>query len=629
MASTDTRSGFRLPWSSDRSHDQQPVDPSAEEPVATGDGSEAPAEDDNVNWPESDLNKRLGLTSQPRPADPSDGTTDAAAPEATANPTTETHTSAPEDATMLDQDVTPAAARPAPKKPSKLMADLSAAIRATAETAREQALAQVDADVAQVVEAIRSGSKDGETALRAKSDEDIAGIKEWSRVEIARIKSETDGKIESRKGQLTAELAAHAGAIEQRVGEVEGTADDYRSDMTAYATRLENETDPALLATMAESMPEPPSLESLADLGDLNWSLPEPEPEVEPQPELEAVAEPEPVEAVVDVPETAEIGTVEAIADETPAEGTLEPIAEFGEAEISDGSEATFDGEAESVAELEAEPVEAIGETVAEPETQAEAEAEAETAATWDAEGASADAEAASPWGEPAGRGWGDDATTWRTDAVGTAVADDDGSPRWAAGETPEGFPTGEEGGDPVDRGAIMAALEAAAEAVVAAESAAESAGQAEAAADVAETAAEMLKSRVDADEMDPEAHAAMAARVDAGGVEESYTDRLAKLLPNHETAGGTEPRQTAVVVSGLVSVASIASFKRHLGRVSGVQGVTVASGPDGEFVFNVTHLPDVSFRDALPTMPGFAARVTSTAEGTVHVTARDPEAEG
>jgi hypothetical protein len=121
-----------------------------------------------------------------------------------------------------------------------------------------------------------------------------------------------------------------------------------------------------------------------------------------------------------------------------------------------------------------------------------------------------------------------------------------------------------------------------------------------------------------------------MLARVDAGGVEESYTDRLAKLLPAHpDAAGGTEPRTTALVVSGLVSVASIASFKRHLSRIHGVQGVTVASGPDGEFVFNVNHLPDVSFRDAVPTMPGFAARVTSTADGTVHVTARDPEAEG
>ena len=64
------------------------------------------------------------------------------------------------------------------------------------------------------------------------------------------------------------------------------------------------------------------------------------------------------------------------------------------------------------------------------------------------------------------------------------------------------------------------------------------------------------------------------------------------------------------------MSVASIASFKRHLGRLAGVQYVAVASGPDGEFVFNLNHRPDVSFRDAIPTMPGFAARVTSSGDG-------------
>jgi hypothetical protein len=255
---------------------------------------------------------------------------------------------------------------------------------------------------------------------------------------------------------------------------------------------------------------------------------------------------------------------------------------------------------------------------------------------------------------EPAATPWGTPDNAWSTPATepeaAPATADpepavwSDGSearwddehpvddvPRWAAGETPDGFPTGDvEAGDPVDRGAIMAALEAAAEAVVAAESAAESADQAEAAADVAETAAELLKGRASGDEeYDPEANAALTARVGAGGFEESYTDRLASLLPHSEGAADGEPRITQVIVSGLVSVASIASFKRHLGRLGGVQAVAVASGPDGEFVFNVTHRPDVSFRDAVPTMPGFAARVTSTGDGVVHVSARDPEAEG
>jgi hypothetical protein len=104
----------------------------------------------------------------------------------------------------------------------------------------------------------------------------------------------------------------------------------------------------------------------------------------------------------------------------------------------------------------------------------------------------------------------------------------------------------------------------------------------------------------------------------------------MAFLAPSRDdTDVDSEPQTTQVIVSGLVSVASIASFKRHLGRLPGVRGVAVASGPAGEFVFNVTHQPDVSFRDAIPTMPGFAARVTSAADGIVHVTARDPEAEG
>ena len=102
---------------------------------------------------------------------------------------------------------------------------------------------------------------------------------------------------------------------------------------------------------------------------------------------------------------------------------------------------------------------------------------------------------------------------------------------------------------------------------------------------------------------------------------------------------GGTAPAPRAaapkaaatsqVVVTGLVSVASIASFKRHLGRVAGVQSVGVSSGPDGEFVFKVAHGAEVSLPDAIPTLPGFEARVTGTGDGVVNVSARDPESEG
>ena len=166
-----------------------------------------------------------------------------------------------------------------------------------------------------------------------------------------------------------------------------------------------------------------------------------------------------------------------------------------------------------------------------------------------------------------------------------------------------------------------MAALEAAAEAVVAAEAAAESADQAEAAADVAETAAELVVGRNSAEDgtLDPEAQAALDARVDAGGFEESYTDRLAQpaARPAKRRRRRRAERTTQVVVSGLVSVASIAQLQappRPAGRAC--RPSPWRPGPEGEFVFNVTHRADVSFRDAIPTMQGFAARVTGTSDG-------------
>ena len=85
----------------------------------------------------------------------------------------------------------------------------------------------------------------------------------------------------------------------------------------------------------------------------------------------------------------------------------------------------------------------------------------------------------------------------------------------------------------------------------------------------------------------------------------------------------------TQVVVVGLVSVASIASFKRHLGRIPHVNSVGVSSGPDGEFVFAVTHDGAVSIREVVATLPGFQARVTNAGDGIVNVTAHDPESEG
>jgi hypothetical protein len=521
MASTDTRTGFRLPWSSDRSQE----DPAVQDAVDDAPEAAAAPANPSVAWPENDFTSRAGFQ--------------AAHQRQTDAPVT------PEEAPTMttEQPVV------APRKASKLMADLAAAILATTEAARDQRLSQLEAEASGVVGMIRAQSEEGAVGLRRKSDEDVAAIRDWAKAEIARIKEESEAKIADRKHLLEQEVADHAAAIEDRCAEVQSTVVGYRAAMDAYFERLNAEDDPARLATMAETMPEPPPVETLSVLDDLA---------------IEGAA-----------------------ARRAAAEGTeAATAADSDVAEVDqDGSEAV--GEDEIVVSDD-RIASVLGFASDAPAAAVEAPAATDTAAE------------------------GDDVA------------------RWAAGDAPEGFPQAEGGGDPVDRGAILAALEAAAEAVVAAEAAAESAESAEAAADVAETAAELLTGHpTHLDESDPEAAAALSARMDAGGLEtESYQDRLASL--NHpEASADGEPRTTQVVVTGLVSVASIASFKRHLGRLAGVTGVAVASGPDGEFIFNVTHRPDVSFRDAIPTMPGFAARVVATGDGVVSVTAHDPESEG
>ena len=516
MATTDAKTGFRLPWSSDRSSAPETTDPET-----------APAGSDNP-WPATDTaqgDPGAAVESAGHPDSPSEGTV-----------------SAPISAPP----------RKASAKPTKFLADLTKAMQAAAESAREQTLTQFQADAKTFIELIHERTASESAALKSQADTDIDGIRAWSKAEIARIREETEAKITARKTSLEGELEDHAARIERQIDLVHGSVGAFEREMAQFFEELLEESDPARFASLAETMPEPPSFEDIL-------------PEAFESVELAAA-----YETSTSAPAQAEAaaGWAESRTD-APADTAHEAVVETVEA---------------PEAELPAAAVDAV-------ETVLEAE------------------------GDP---------------SAGLAV--------------PEALADVEPTGEPVDRAAVMAALEAAAEATVAAEMAAESASQAEVSADVAETAAELLAQKVEgeggswpaADFDNVDADAAIAARIDAtdGELEgdgTSFVDRLASLMPPktpEEEAADAEIRSTQVVVTGLVSVASIASFKRHVGRVPGVQAVGVSSGPDGEFVFTVSHRGDVNFRDALPTLPGFAARVTGTGEGVVNVTARDPESE-
>lgn len=394
MAQTETRPGFRLPWVAERSDSDRP----AEELI-----DDAPVVD---------------------------------AP-----------TLAEEHVTT---DIDPTATVTGPRRPTKFMAELSRAMQVAAESSRDETMARFSAEAKAVVEEIHNASTVEAATLRRRADDDVATVREWSKAEIARIREETEARIALRKTALDGEMDAHALVIEARVERVAGTVSEFEGRMTAFFERLLAEEDPTRIATMAETMPDPP------DLADVAASIAEP-----------AVAPFDPIPAYV-------------------------PMTHVDADDVADpGAEAT----ATATAVIPAQVTTAVVDPAATDFAAAEAEALAFSGDLDD---------------EPAGE---------------AEIGDqDDPTPATAAPHV------------------------------------------------------------------------------------------------------GDAHRTTRVVVLGLVSVASIATFKRGLGRVAGVSGIGVASGPNGEFVFTVSHTAELGLADAITALPGFEARITQQSAGDIEVTANDPD---
>lgn len=397
MAQTDTRPGFRIPWTGERNDSDQPTPDAAVEPAVE---------------------------------------TDAAA---TDTPPAEEIVTAE----MIDTD--PTAAR----RPNKFMAELSRAMQGAAETARNETLARFGTEAKTVIEEIHAASADEAAALRRRADDDVAAVREWSKGEIARIREETEARIAARKAGLDGEIDFHTRVVEARVERVGQTVAEYEAQMSIFFEQLMTEEDPTRIATMAETLPDPPSLAEVA------------------------------------------------------ASIVTPPVVPF-------------------------EPIPPMPERPADPEPVAEAEAEVQAIHGF----ADAEAEAAAFTGD---------------------LDEED--------------------------------------------------GQASATAETEATVEETPSAEAEAD-----------------------AETAAPTAERHTTG---ERATTRVVVLGLVSVASIATFKRSLGRVQGVSAIGVTSGPDGEFVFTVSHDSGLDLRGAITGLPGFEAQVTAESAEGLEVAAHDPDAAG
>jgi hypothetical protein len=297
----------------------------------------------------------------------------------------------------------------AARHPNRFLADLTQAMRSTAESARQSTIEQCQADAKAYTEKLHARTDDEAASLRKAAESDVSAIRDWSKAEMERIRVETEQRISRRRELLEQELQEYNSAIELEIERVQKRVTGFEGEVANFFEQLMQEADPTVFASMAAQMPDPPSFEA---------------------------------------------------ADR----GTMTPDLRARREQIMRGPEAT-------------------------------------------------------------------------------------------AGSN----------------------------------------GQLPAEAAAAEAAEEASKA-------------------------------------NNRAAAAAKPapvESTQVVVMGLVSVASIATFKRQLGRLPGVKNVGVSSGPDGEFIFTVGHGPDTSLSTLVPTLPNFQARVMSEREGVLTVSAHDPEAEG
>jgi hypothetical protein len=288
MATTDAKSGFRLPWSSDRTTDE----PTSE--VATSDEAQSA--------PVSDTQFAVDpWTGQPVPG--AAATTDSGAPAGAAG---------------VDHADEPSAS-PSPsstRKPNKFLADLTKAMQAAAEEARGRSLDQLQADAKAHVESIHARSATESANLRRTCDDDVQGVREWSKAEIARIREETEQRITDRKARLESEIEQHAAVIEREIESVQKTVTDFEEEMAYFFERLLKEEDPTRFATMAENLPEPPTFEDLSAVA-------------EAQAEVEAVAE---VATATDSVDTEPEAVAETV--ETPDDASVEAAAPTDDAGV-------------------------------------------------------------------------------------------------------------------------------------------------------------------------------------------------------------------------------------------------------------------------------------------------------
>src|ERR1035437_5628305 len=131
----------------------------------------------------------------------------------------------------------------AARHPNRVLADLTQAMRSTAETARQATIEQCQADAKAYTEKLHARTDDEAASLRKAAEADVSAIRDWSKAEMERIRVETEQRISRRRELLEQELQEYNSAIELEIERVQQRVSGFEGEVAAFFEQLLQEAD--------------------------------------------------------------------------------------------------------------------------------------------------------------------------------------------------------------------------------------------------------------------------------------------------------------------------------------------------------------------------------------------------
>jgi len=159
----------------------------------------------------------------------------------------------------------PESSSPPEPEPEDLLGQLSRAMHTAADSQHQRIVDDLARQRAAQVAAIEARAGAEAETLKQTSELDIREIDQWAKSATEMIAAERSRRIDARRERLQAELRRHDVIVEREVMAVEVAIEDHRAELEVFFKRLEGESDPAAIASVASSLPVLPSLADAAE----------------------------------------------------------------------------------------------------------------------------------------------------------------------------------------------------------------------------------------------------------------------------------------------------------------------------------------------------------------------------